>query len=292
MFNPYKIEGPANIGYSGGRTSAYLLKKIVEAHDGVLPTDVHIGFCNTGKEREETLVFVEECAKRFGVHITWLEWCRVYGQDKDAPWYKIVDFETASRNGEPFDMMMDYYAEFRRVEKNEGPMMPSFANHACTAYLKIKVAEKWMRSLGYDHWDAILGIRTDEPIRYHKMMRANEIGGQRWENVCPLYSQNVTQEVVQEFWKKQPFDLGIDSSLGNCDLCWKKSEANLVKTMMNEPDRAAWWIEKERQTGQVFRRDIPSFKALLWTSQQMKKQTSFDFSCMSTQSYECSFCGD
>ncbi|MNJ65184.1 hypothetical protein D3C77_611810 [compost metagenome] len=29
-----------------------------------------------------------------------MEWCRVYGQPDDAPWYKIVDFETASRNGE------------------------------------------------------------------------------------------------------------------------------------------------------------------------------------------------
>ncbi len=53
--NPYLIEGPALVSFSGGRTSGYMLKHILDAHDGTLPEDVHVVFANTGKEMEVTM---------------------------------------------------------------------------------------------------------------------------------------------------------------------------------------------------------------------------------------------
>lgn len=73
MSNPYFITGPALISFSGGRTSAYMLKQILDAHGGTLPDDVHACFANTGKEREETLRFVHECATRWEVRVRWIE---------------------------------------------------------------------------------------------------------------------------------------------------------------------------------------------------------------------------
>lgn len=73
MSDPFKIEGPALISFSGGRTSGYMLWRILQAHGGTLPHDVHVCFANTGKEREETLRFVHECATRWGVRVRWLE---------------------------------------------------------------------------------------------------------------------------------------------------------------------------------------------------------------------------
>ena len=43
--------------------------------------------------------------------------------------------------------------------------------------------------------------------------------------------------------------------LGNCDMCFLKSEkilANIAKTM---PDKADWWIRMEQETGSTFRKD-------------------------------------
>ena len=134
--NPYQITGPAQIGVSGGRTSGHMLWKILEAHGGKLPEDVHAFFQNTGKEREETLVFIDAIAKHWGLNIVWMEWCRVYGQPDDAPWYKIVDFETASRNGEPFTMMLEYYQAYRKAEKNLPAVLPNFSNNMCTDALR------------------------------------------------------------------------------------------------------------------------------------------------------------
>ena len=53
--DPFLIEGPAVISFSGGRTSAYMLHWILER--GLQP-DVHVLFCNTGREDDRTLDFV------------------------------------------------------------------------------------------------------------------------------------------------------------------------------------------------------------------------------------------
>lgn len=54
-------------------------------------------FCNTGKERPETLDFVERCSQRWGVPVTWLEYRHTKGV---GPTFAVVDYGTASRDGE------------------------------------------------------------------------------------------------------------------------------------------------------------------------------------------------
>ncbi len=64
MTDPYLIEGPALISFSGGRTSAYLLKHVLDAYGGTLPNNVIACFANTGKEMPQTLDFVRDCGQR------------------------------------------------------------------------------------------------------------------------------------------------------------------------------------------------------------------------------------
>ena len=65
--NPYLIDEPAVISFSGGRTSAYMLYKVLEAHGGRLPDHVVVAFSNTGKEMPQTLDFVDRCSKEWDV---------------------------------------------------------------------------------------------------------------------------------------------------------------------------------------------------------------------------------
>ena len=51
--------------------------------------------------------------------------------------------------------------------------------------------------------------------------------------------------MVDEFWQRSSFDLGIPSTLGNCDLCFLKGKRNLIRTIKQEPERAQWWIVQE-----------------------------------------------
>ena len=59
--NPYRVPRPAVISFSGGRTSGYLLKHVIDAYGGRLPEGLFVAFANTGMERPETLGFVHIC---------------------------------------------------------------------------------------------------------------------------------------------------------------------------------------------------------------------------------------
>jgi hypothetical protein len=128
--NPYRIDGPALISFSGGRTSGYMLRNILDAHGGTLPDDVHVVFANTGKEMPETLDFVQECGERWGVRITWLEW-----RDNEAG-YDTVSHNSASRNGEPFKALID-----------KRGFLPNPVMRFCTQEMKVRPMQTLMLSL-------------------------------------------------------------------------------------------------------------------------------------------------
>ena len=102
--NPFEILGQTCISFSGGRTSAYMLYRVLEAHQMSLPKDAVVCFANTGKEDEATLRFVRDCETNWNVPIVWLEWA-----GDQEPKFKIVNYETASRNGEPFEGCIRHY---------------------------------------------------------------------------------------------------------------------------------------------------------------------------------------
>src|SRR6056300_67268 len=245
--NPYKIEGPVIISFSGGRTSGYMLYHILKAHDFNLPDDIYITFANTGKEAEQTLEFVRDCGINWGVKIHWLE--HYFADERPKHRTKEVTFETASRNGEPFERLID-----------DRKYLPNPVTRFCTSELKIKVMERFMRSQGYKEWSNVLGLRYDEPRR---AINARKADYQKWDNVVPLYDAQVTIKDVIGFWDNSSFDLKLRSFdgktlAGNCDLCFLKGANTLVKLIKEEPERADWWIKQEQKfegTGAKFRKD-------------------------------------
>ena len=231
--NPFRIEGPAIINVSGGRTSAYMLRRILDAHGGRLPDDVHAVFANTGKEREKTLTFLHRCAQEWGVHIVWIE------RDPDAPArFRDVSYDTAARNAEPFDRLI--------IDKS---FLPNAVMRFCTQELKIVPAKRYMQSLGYDTWVSVVGLRADEPSRVSKI-RARDHG--RFVADCPLARGGVTREMVDAFWRAQPFDLGLRSWESNCAGCYIRSAKVLERIERDAPGTLDWWIEWERRMGASF----------------------------------------
>ena len=234
--NPYKIEGPAVISFSGGRTSGYMLFKILDAHNGVLPDDVFVAFANTGKEAHETLDFVKEVSDKWDVHINWLE--HYFADERPIHRTKEVTYETASRNGEPFARLLDYRKK-----------LPNAVNRFCSSELKIKVLYRFMNSKGYKTWDNVLGLRYDEPQR---AVSARNVNYQKWLNLVPLYDAKVTKEDIYKFWNKKNFDLKLTNfngktPAGNCDLCFLKGKKTLTSLLKEKPKMADWWIEQERK---------------------------------------------
>ena len=228
--DPFKIDGPACISFSGGRTSGYMLWKILEAHGGTLPDDVLVCFANTGRETPETLEFIWECEERWGVHVNWLEYRPTHG-------FEIVNINSASRDGEPFSALI-----------NHRGMVPNPVGRFCTVELKVRTMHRFLRSLGWTEWTSVLGIRADEPRRVAKL--ANQDYGKHEEKYAPLAVAGIGVETVGQFWKGQPFDLKHPSENGrsrhtNCDLCFLKPADQILSLIREEPKRAIWWMAQE-----------------------------------------------
>jgi 3'-phosphoadenosine 5'-phosphosulfate sulfotransferase (PAPS reductase)/FAD synthetase len=273
MSNPYKIIEPTCISFSGGRTSAYMLYKVLEAHDMSLPDEAIVCFANTGKEDEATLRFVEECSKQWKVEIHWVEY-----RNADLA-FERVTFETASRNGEPFEAL---------IRKRQ--YLPNPVTRFCTAELKIRTIHKYLKSLGWDHNESMdwVGMRADEQRRAAKIKDKSRI---------PLVADGVTKETVGAFWRNQPFDLELPNINGvtyhgNCDLCFLKGGSQVLSLIAEKPERAVWWAKMEalalasKPSGAVFRSDRPSYASMIKFSAEQKDM--FD----SNEETIACFCGD
>lgn len=302
--NPYFLPPRSVVSFSGGRTSGYMLDQILNAHDGVLPDDRVVVFCNTGKEREETLEFVDEFSRRRVVKIYWLEYHPEptgefggkYGNPLWNHTFRIVDFKTASRNGEPFKACIK--------ARN---MLPNPVTRFCTGDLKIKTTSRFVRQhLGWDEYDNAVGLRRDEPGRalnllalplteftprmlFDEMDPENpESGSPPGEEArCPLYDAGATLEDVMVFWQEQRggmeltewlalpkaerpgWDLGLEQDEGNCDLCFLKGTGKILRIIQKIPSSVDWWAEAEAKHHQIrspgiklFRKGRPSYSEL------------------------------
>ena len=275
--SPFKITEPTCISFSGGRTSAYMLYRVLEENGG-LPEEAVVCFANTGKEDEATLKFVNDCSEHWNVPITWLEY-QYAEETKDR--FKIVNYETASRDGEPFEAV---------IRKKQ--YLPNPVTRFCTIELKIRTIANYLFSIGlcenrsqgeYMSW---VGIRADEPRRAAKIPRDR----------TPLVSAGVSKEMVGEFWRSQPFDLGLPNFNGvtyhgNCDLCFLKGHSQTMSLIAEKPSRAVWWAKMEalalasKPSGARFRKDRPSYEQMMQFAADQKDFIGND------ETIPC-FCGD
>ena len=256
MRDPFKIDSPTCISFSGGRTSAYMLWRVLQSNGG-LPAEAVVCFANTGKEAPETLKFVQDCATNWQVPITWVE----YGRG-------VVTPETASRNGEPFAALI--------AKKH---YLPNPIARFCTSDLKVVP----IAAAAPEDADTMIGVRADESRRLPKL-RARGL-------LVPLADDGITQADVQSFWKGQRFDLGLEfndggTPLGNCDLCFLKGPNQIKSLIADKPECAIWWAAQEELIGATFRSDRPSYAAMLHNA-----QAQVDFIGHNEEAIPC-FCGD
>lgn len=252
MRSPYDITEPTTISFSGGRTSAYMLWRVLQQNGG-LPDNCHVLFANTGKEHEKTLEFVQACSEQWAVPIIWLEF-------RSQKQFAVVNFQTASRNGDPFELLC-----------RERQYLPNPIARFCTVELKIRTMIRYCRSIGLTDFTQMIGIRADEPRRAAKMRSESR----RISTVMPLAEDGVTIRDIGSFWDSQNFGLELESHngrtlLGNCDLCFLKGSGQILSIIREDPERADWWVKMEEEKAGItnsvraayFRKDRPSYREM------------------------------
>jgi hypothetical protein len=188
-------------------------------------------FNNTGREREETLTFVQQVDQHYDLGVVWLEADVKFGEKKSSR-HRIVSYDKASRNGEPFEDVIAKYG------------IPNKAFPHCSRELKLYPTQSYARSIGWEDCQYAIGIRIDEIDR----MSANR---KRDRLIYPLISMIPTTKYdINAFWMTMPFDLQLKSYEGNCDLCWKKSDRKLLTIIKENPQLTDWWRDMEAKYGE------------------------------------------
>lgn len=222
------MKTPLIVSCSFGKSSMFMANWLIENKSDIY--DLHFLFANTGREMEETLIFGDKCQKHFGINLIWLE-ADINPKKGIGPRHKIVNFKTASRNGEPFESLI----------KKEG--IPNIKRAMCTDRLKTQVMRSWMRENGFLKRGycapTAIGMRADEPKRNNP----DSPVAKRYNLVYPLshwIDGGIDKQDVNDFWEQMPFNLEIEDYQGNCITCFKKSDKKLLRIAKENPEYFSW----------------------------------------------------
>jgi len=220
------------ISFSGGETSGYMAALCSMAWRGKWDQIVTV-FANTGEENEETLDFVHQCDRRFGLNVVWVE--AVVHSGRKSSTHRVVNISTASRKGEPYEAVIQKYG----IPNRDWPH--------CTRELKLQPMRSYIASLGWKPgtYETAIGIRADESRRRSPTAKQSGI-------IYPLMDmQPTTKKDVNKFWMSQPFRLYLTGYQGNCKWCWKKHTPKLLAIMDEAPEKFNFPERMERLYGTV-----------------------------------------
>jgi hypothetical protein len=203
-------------------------------------SDIVILFANTGQENEETLRFVERCDKAWGLGVVWVE-AVVNPEKGQGTRHRVVNYETASRIGEPFEDVIKKYG------------IPNQVGMFCTRELKLAPMTSYLRELGWKKGDyqTAIGIRFDEMDRVSANMEKNNI-------IYPLVEDiKTTKEMIADYWRNQSFTLNLREHEGNCSWCYKKSLRKLLTLAQDTPEIFDFPIRMEKLYGKSGQHSSP-----------------------------------
>jgi len=206
------------LSFSGGRSSAYLTWLMEQARKA--GSSVYFVFMDTGAEHPMTYQFIRDVVAHWGIPLVCI---RVKYDERlgNGNTYEIV----------PLDKIGPDLAPWLGMVKKYG--CPQVSRPYCTSRMKTEPHDKYCdEAFGKGNYTTWLGIRADEPDR---------LGHRDGVRYLAELSDFDKQDVI-DWFRTQPFDLGIPEHLGNCVFCIKKGLNKVALAAMDEPELAAEFI--------------------------------------------------
>ena len=222
---------------SAGYSSILMALKIKEWYPN---HNIIYAMANTSKEDIESLNFMNECDKYFGLNMVWIE--AIINQEyRKGTDFKIVYFKDLKRNGELFEDGIKKYG------------IPSKINKWCNRDLKLVPLKKYVDSVfGKNNYSTAVGLRADEMDRVMLSFKENNV-------FYPLLDNGIRTKDRNRFWKDQPIKLNLPAYKGNCDLCFEKSNRKLMTIIKEDTKTAKWWLDIEMKYRRIPIEGKPSY---------------------------------
>ena len=264
------------VSFSGGRTSAYLCKIMIETFGR---DNVDFIYMDTGAEHQKTYDFIRNVNREFGLDLVCLrgDFTRPLGAGVG---YSIVDIDSLKPDLLPFTSMISKYG------------VPYIGGMFCTDRMKLKPFKKYCdHTYGKKNYETWLGIRFDEPSRIWgdnkkkglSAFNQLSLSGMSKYEMSDMYSaiysglasvddfdisdlakqlcskrllilandrlfnmagiSDFDKQDVLNYWSKIPFDLDLDEWSGNCEFCPKKSNLKLAASQRDSPESYVNFVE-------------------------------------------------
>ena len=257
------------VSFSGGRTSAYLCKVMIDKFGR---DNVDFVFMDTGAEHPKTYEFIKNVNREFGLNLTCLR-LKINPELGKGNSYSVVSINDIKPDLKPFKDMISKYG------------VPYIGGMFCTDRMKLTPFKKYCDDVyGKNNYETWLGIRFDEPSRIiggnkkkslsaYKQLKINGLSDEAvsllyvnlrlgiigLENIKiddlskELIIKRMTQlnkenlhymaevsdfdkQDILNYWSKMPFDLDLNEWSGNCEFCPKKSDLKLAASQRDSPE--------------------------------------------------------
>ena len=243
------------ITVSGGRSSAMMARHIQTSEKYKDYNKVFV-FANTGMERYETINFLKNIEKYWEIQLIKVEgvYSDVMGIGVN---YKKVDWDNLNMNANPFSECIMH------MNKGSFSGMPNQEAPYCSERLKTIPCKKLCDDIfGTNNYIKAIGFRKED---MPKRITWAEIKEDK-TRIFPLltdFKYPIGQIELNKWWDNQPFKLEIHNKFGNCELCWKKSDKNLIESIRYGTRFIEWYKEHEVKYNNTSFRDRKSITDLV-----------------------------
>lgn len=240
---------------SGGRSSAMMARHIQTSPKYAAYEKIYV-FCNTGQERPETIQFLKDIVFHWQIPLNIIE--GVYSQVPGiGVKSKLVDFDTMDMTGRVYS---EAIAHMNKLKNTGVPCAPI---PYCSEYLKTRPGDHFSKVIfGTTKYLKAIGYRKED---MPKRITYAELKADK-KRIAPLLTDFETPIglfALSKYFSEQPFKLGLKSSLGNCELCWKKSERGLIEAIQFGTRFIDWHRDQENKYGNRFFRNNLSIDDLV-----------------------------
>lgn len=203
---------------------------------------------NTSREREESLVFMNNCDKHYNLNLIWVE-AEINQEPNKGTRHVVKTFETLTRDGSVFESGIMKYG------------IPSKVNKWCNRELKLAPIHSYLLNeiewghFGKDYITSI-GIRADEIDRVSSKRKEFKL-------LYPLAERGITKEDRNRFWSNQPIQIGLPGFLGNCKFCQEKTNRKLATEYLIHPEDIKWNLSMQDKYSKVIKQSSPSYNSFI-----------------------------
>jgi len=214
------------ISVSGGRSSALAAMLVYHFKKRYKYRTRTMVFANTGLENPLTIKFLMQLEAFLKQKIWKLEFVRV----GDTYTYKVIDcWSDLSMDGQPFKEAIRYH------NSRWSTGMPNISAPFCSSLLKKFIIRKFSKDyLGTVKYAQCIGYRAEDMPKRINWAAIKATKGQYIYPLITHYDEPVTSKKLTSIYRSKRFKLELPSEIGNCQLCWKKSDKNLHTAIVRD----------------------------------------------------------